>query len=192
MSPKAAVKRPGFKDVVAAYMSRPVYIGPYTELAEYFLDNTRLLPRDVVALMGYLQSVHPGASPITESEGREAVRRYSEEYFAPEIFNNLAGTLKVGSALKLTAFRNAMRTLPKRTFVFSDVQGELEGELEPAETKQLSRQMFEIGGVGIRNESGRIEYTDFVYRRVSGAGFTTRYGFLLHNALVVAWNRPWA
>ena len=34
-------------------------------------------------------------------------------------------------------------------------------------------------------------YTDFVYRRVSGAGFTIRHGFLLHNAVVVAWNRPW-
>ncbi|MDP9380745.1 MAG: hypothetical protein M3Q29_11465 [Chloroflexota bacterium] len=192
VSAKAAAKRPGFDDVVSAYMKGPIHIGPHSEMAEYFLDYTRLLPRDLVALMGYVQTVHPGSSLITEYEAREAVGRYSQDYFAPEIFNNLAGTLKVGSALKLTAFRNAMRTIPKRTFVFDDVQGELEGELEPAETKQLLRQMFEIGGIGIRNESGRIEYTDFVYRRVSGAGFTTRYGFLLHNSLVVAWNRPWA
>ncbi len=192
VSAKAAAKRPGVKNVVPTYMSTRVHIGPYTEMAEYFLDHTRLLPRDVVALMGFLQKVHPGASSVTEAEARDTIRQYSEEYFAPEIFNNLAGTLREGSALKLTAFRNAMRTLPKRTFVFDDVQGELEGELQPTETKQLLRQMFEIGGIGIRNESGRTDYTDFVYRRISGAGFTTRYGFLLHNSLVVAWNRPWS
>ena len=52
--------------------------------------------------------------------------------------------------------------------------------------------MFEIGGVGVRNPSGNRDYTDFVFRKVSGAGFTIRYEFILHDALVRAWNRPWS
>jgi hypothetical protein len=188
---KAAVNRPAVKDVVSQYLRTPISIGPYTELAEYLLDYTRLLPRDLIALLGYLQAEHPGSSPVTQSEARQAVTTYCDEYFQAEIFNNLAGILRVDAAGKLAAFRDALRTLPTRFFTFDDVQSELIDQLTPAETKALLRQMFEVGGIGIRNASGRLEYTDFVFRRVGGGSFTTRYGFLLHNALTRAWNRPW-
>ena len=191
VSAKAAVGRPEVGDLVKTYLSQPVYIGPHTEMAEFLLDNTRLLPRDLIALMGYVQQCHPGSSPVTEADAKAAVVRYCAEYFEGEIFDNLAGILGPGNSRRLTSFRDAMRSLPTRIFTFQDVQSELEGELEPAETKALLRQMFEIGGIGIRNQSGRVEHTDFVYRRISGGGFTTRYGFLLHDALTRAWNRPW-
>lgn len=189
---KAAVGRPQVKDLVRTYMSAPISIGPYTELAEFLLDNTRLLPRDVVALMAVAQEVHPGSSPISQEHALELVRRYCVEYFEGEIFNNLAGILRTGNPRKLSVFRDAMRSLPRRTFSFHDIRSELDGELEPSEVKALLRQMFEVGGIGIRNTAGRVEHTDFVYRKVSGAGFTTRNGFLLHNALTRAWNRPWS
>lgn len=64
---------------------------------------------------------------------------------------------------------------------------ELRGELDPAESKSLLKQMFETGGIGIKNG----QHTDFVFRRTAGAGFTTRYEFMLHDALTRAWNRPW-
>lgn len=191
-SAKAAVGRPAVKDVVSQYLKQPIAIGPYTELAEFFLDNTRLLPRDVIALLGYLQAAHPGSTPVTQHEAKRAVTMYCEEYFQAEIFNNLAGILKTDGARKLAAFRDALRTLPTRKFTFDDVQSEVEDELTPGETKALLRQLFEVGGIGIRNASGRVEYTDFVFRRVGGGSFTTRYGFLLHNALTRAWNRPWS
>ncbi|VXB54441.1 hypothetical protein ARTHRO9V_350001 [Arthrobacter sp. 9V] len=56
-----------------------------------------------------------------------------------------------------------------------------------ADIKKLLKQMFEVGGVSVRNGG----YTDFVFRRVSGAGFSTRYEFIRHDALTRAWNRPW-
>jgi len=85
-----------------------------------------------------------------------------------------------------------LRTLPTRFFSFDDVALELRGALEEQEVRALLKQMFETGGIGVRNASGAgADYTDFVFRKISGAGFTLRHGFLLHNALVVAWGRPW-
>ena len=71
------------------------------------------------------------------------------------------------------------------------MQEEVAGDLAPIETKQLLKQMFKIGGIGIRTAAKSTEHTDFVFRRVGGGGFTMRNGFLLHDALTRAWNRPW-
>lgn len=123
---------------------------------------------------------------------KTAAMRYSKEYFVGEIFNNLAGILNDGDSRKMAAFRDAVRTVPTRQFRFDDVQSELDGELDAHMTKRLLKQMFEVGGMGIVNKSGSGgQYTDFVFRNVTGAGFSTKHDFVLHNALTMAWNRPW-
>jgi len=189
---KAKVRRPEIRDVVKTYLDQPISIGPHTQIPEYFLDNTRLLPRDLIALLNILKEFHGGTSSVTEHEARQCVKKYCSEYFVGEIFNNLAGILPRDGARKVADFRDALRTLPTRFFGFSDITSELDGVLDTGEVRALLKQMFEVGGIGVRNSSGRgPEYTDFCFRRVSGAGFTLRHGFLLHNALVVAWNRPW-
>jgi hypothetical protein len=187
LTAKASVNRPEVTDIVKQYMQTPIGIGPHTEMAEYLLDNTRLLPRDAVALMGYIQRSYKGLKGITENSAKNAVHAYGEEYFIGEIFDNLAGVLPSSKATQLSSFKDVLRTVPSRIFTFDEVKSDLEGELSPVEVKSLLKQMFETGGIGIVN--GR--NTDFVFRRVSGAGFTTRYKFMLHDALTRAWNRPW-
>jgi hypothetical protein len=184
---KAAASTSGVSNLVRQYLSRPVSIGPHTSMPEFLLDNTRLLPRDAVAMMHYLQRTYAGGNPIPESSAKVAVAHYCEQYFVGEIFDNLAGVLPPGSARKLASFKDALRTAPTRRFDFKFVCDELAGELDPPEIKQLLRQMFEVGGIGIVNRG----YTDFTFRKVSGAGFTTRDKFILHDALVRAWNIPW-
>ncbi|ONI64877.1 hypothetical protein CSIV_09200 [Microbacterium sp. CSI-V] len=184
---KAQVGAPDVTSVVGQYLSKSVTVGPHMELPEYLLDHTRLLPRDAVALMRHLQKAYRGNGKVPEENAKAAVRSYSEEYFVGEIFDNLAGVLDEDRARNLGAFKDALRTSPSRFFTFEYVCAEVKGELDETEVKQLLKQMFEIGGIGIRNGS----YTDFVYRRVGGAGFTTRHGFMLHDALTRAWNRPW-
>jgi hypothetical protein len=88
----------------------------------------------------------------------------------------------------MQSFKDALRTAPTRRFHYKTICDELSGELEPFEIKQLLRQMFETGGIGIVNRG----YTDFAFRKVSGAGFTIRNKFILHDALTRAWNRPWS
>lgn len=187
LSTKAGVHHPEVRNIVTQYLNTPISIGPHTDLPEFLLDNTRLLPRDAVALMGYLQQSYRGNGQVTEQSAKNAVRDYSEQYFVGEIFDNIAGVLPSEDARHIAGFRDALRTSPSRVFSFSYMCEELAGDLEPAKIKQLLRQMFETGGIGIKNGG----YVDFVFRRISGAGFTTRCEFILHDALTRAWNRPW-
>jgi|GEM_PF-5616727 len=187
LSKKVAVGKPEVTNVVSQYLNRDVVIGPHRNLAEFLLDNTRLLPRDLVALMGHLQRDYQGNGTVPEDNAKRAVQTYAEEYFVGEIFDNLAGVLEPGYARQVASFKDALRTAPSRFFTFDYLTNELSGELDPIQVKALLKQMFETGGIGIRNGS----YTDFVFRKISGAGFTTRYEFMLHDALTRAWHRPW-
>ncbi|MFD6091601.1 P-loop ATPase, Sll1717 family [Oerskovia sp. NPDC060338] len=189
---KVGVRHPTVTDVVKMYLAGSISIGPHREMPEYLLDYTRLLPRDLIALMGYVQKAYGGTALVPEAKAKEAVGAYCEQYFVGEVFDNLAGLLGAERAQDLGSFRDALRTLPTRYFAFEDVVAELDGELDRREIKLLLRQMFNTGAIGIRNSHGlREDYYDFVYRKVSGAGFSTRHTFVLHNALVRAWNRPW-
>lgn len=187
LSTKVGVSKPEVSNIVSQYLARPVEIGPHRDLAEYLLDNTRLLPRDLIALMGYLQREYGGNGRVPEENAKRAVQAYAEEYFVGEIFDNLAGVLEAGHARHVASFKDALRTAPTRLFTFNYMTQELEGELTPVQIKALLKQMFETGGIGVKNGS----HTDFVFRKISGAGFTTRYQFMLHDALTRAWNRPW-
>ncbi|MET3975396.1 hypothetical protein [Cellulosimicrobium sp. 4261] len=184
---KAAVAHPEVKSVLGQYLKRDVKIGPHSDMAEYLLDHTRLLPRDAVALMRHLQRNYGGNGRVPESNAQTAVRKYCEEYFVGEIFDNLAGVLPARRARSLSAFKDALRTSPSRFFTYQFVCDETAGELASSEVKLLLRQMFEVGGIGIRNGG----HTDFVFRRTAGGGFSVRGEFILHDALTRAWNRPW-
>lgn len=192
VSKKAAVSRPEVTDVVRQYLASQMDKPAFPSVAEFLLSYTRLLPRDMIAMMGYVQAEHPGSAQVNEREAVAAASRYSEEYFVGEIMNNLSGVLKGSEAHKIASFRDALRSAPSRLFSFDYLRSELEGELEPAQIKELLRRMFETGGVGVSNPLGSGgRYTDFIFRRVSGAAFTHRYDFLLHDALTRAWHRPW-
>jgi energy-coupling factor transporter ATP-binding protein EcfA2 len=184
---KAAVRRPEVKNIVTQYLAAPIQIGPHSDLPTFLLENTRLLPRDVIALMTYLQRGYKGNGTVPGENAKRSVEAYTQEYFVGEIFDNLAGILPPTRTRQLANFKDALRTAPSRLFDFEYVTSELEGDLEPNEVKQLLRQMFETGGIGIHHNG----YTDFVFRKISGGGFTVRYQFMLHDALTRAWNRKW-
>lgn len=185
---KAAVGKPKVKDVVAQYLGRETMVWVYPDIPTLVLDHTRLLPRDVVAAMKFFQLEYGGGSLVPEENAKRAIKRYCQEYFVGEIFDNLAGILAPEKARSLASFREALRTAPTRVFSFAYMVEELAGELDTTEVKQLLKQMFDIGGLGIRNGA----HTDFVYRSVGGAGFSPRHDYLLHDALTRAWNRPWS
>ncbi|QSR30909.1 hypothetical protein CFI00_10460 [Nocardioides sp. S5] len=185
---KAAVGRPRVTDVVSQYLGRETRVWVYPDIPTLILDHTRLLPRDVVAAMKLFQLEYGGSSIVPEENAKRAIKRYCEEYFVGEIFDNLAGILEPKKARSLASFREALRTAPTRVFSFEYVKTELAGELDASEVRQLLKQMFDVGGLGIRNGP----HTDFVYRSVGGAGFSPRHDYLLHDALTRAWNRPWS
>lgn len=187
VSRKAAVAKPEVTNIVNQYLKKPFEKGPHRDLAEYLLDNTRLLPRDLVALLTELQRSYKRQGQVPQANALMAVKAYCSEYFVGEIFDNLAGILPPNHARQLGNFKDALRTAPSRRFNFDYMTSELDGQLTPNQIRNLLKQMFETGGIGIQNGN----YTDFVFRQTSGGGFSTRYTFLLHDALVLAWNRPW-
>ena len=189
---KAAVARPEVSDLVRQYLSLPVQKPEFPSVAEYLLSYTRLLPRDIVALMRHVQHASPGSSPVTSDAAKAAAKEYSEQYFVGELMNNLSGVLISSEAHKVADFRDAIRSAPTRYFSFRYMTEELNGVLTPEQVRALLRRMFETGGLAVSNAttSGK-RYTDFTFRRVSGGAFSTRYDYLLHDALTRAWNRPW-
>jgi hypothetical protein len=189
---KAAVARPEVSNLVHQYLSSPVQKPEFPRVAEYLLSYTRLLPRDIVALMGHVQNASPGSSPVTSDAAKAAAKEYSEQYFVGELMNNLSGVLPSSEAYKVVDFRDAMRGAPTRYFNFKYMTEELNGVLTPEQVRALLRRMFETGGLAVSNKatSGK-RHTDFTFRCVLGGTFSTRHDYLLHDALTRAWNRPW-
>ncbi len=180
-----------FSDIRDDYLATPIGIGRSNNIPEYFLSYTRMLPRDIVALLRQLQSTHPGATQVTENEAREAVRRYAEYYFVAEVINNLHGVIGTGGAAKVAAFKEALATLPSRIFNADALMRELAGVFEKEELRPLLRRMYDIGAIGIRRGSAGNIHTTFVFRRTEGGAFSFLADYVLHSALVVAWNIPW-
>jgi hypothetical protein len=190
---KAKVSQPALKSFTSTYLTTDIGQGPYSRIPEYFLAYTRLLPRDLIALLIHLQDVHPGSAAVSEKTAVAAVHNYAEQYFVGEIRNNLAGILsdQAGRQQKTQAFFEALKGVRSAEFTLHDIQQDLDGDVTEPETKRLLRQLFEIGGIGIRTKNGRyVERTDFIYRKAGPVAFNARRTFLLHNALIVAWNKP--
>jgi hypothetical protein len=189
---KIRVSEPSIKRFTETYLNTDIGQGPYSSIPDYFLAYTRLLPRDLIAMMTHLQAVHPGSAPVSEHNAVTTVRNYAEQYFVGEIANNLAGVLadRAGRQQKTRVFFETVKSVKFAEFTLHEIQQELDGELTEAETKQLLRQMFEVGAIGIRTRNNNhVERTDFVYRKASPVAFNPRRIFLLHNALIVAWNK---
>lgn len=177
-------------DVRKAYFSEAVGIGPHTELPSYLLAQTRLIPRDMVALMQCLQKHHKGSGQVRERTAVAAVKQYSDTYFIREMRNNLSHVLP-GESEKISVFFDALSTLPSRQFNAKSLEPEVEGLLGRQELRALLNQLFLAGGIGVQSRSGGVVHTNFVFRRTSGGGFSFVADYLLHNALVSNLNVNW-
>lgn len=177
-----------FGDIRKAYLDSDFRFLRYDSIPEYFMDHTRLLPRDMVALLTALREVHPGAGKVTASEAKAAVRRYSELYFLTEISNNLSRILPGESGGKVSALLEAMAALDSPRFSSEQLEKDLEGELDRSDLRALLRQLHIVGALGVRGGNGSNKHTNFSYRRIVGGGFKFPGNYVLHNALLEAWN----
>ncbi|WP_147440472.1 P-loop ATPase, Sll1717 family [Mycetocola tolaasinivorans] len=188
---KIQVDNPEVKSVVATYLSTDIGQGPYNTVPEYLLSNTRLLPRDLIALMKEVQKEHPGSAQATESAVVQAVRKYSEQYFVGEILNNLHGILKkTPDRPKIVrSFMAGLSSLDNAVFSLHGLQREIDHGVSESDTILLLEQLYEIGAIGnrIENADGYAR-TNFKFRRSNSITINVRRPMMLHNALIVAWN----
>jgi hypothetical protein len=180
------------RDIRTDYFSTPFSVASYDSMSDYFLAHTRLLPRDLIALMREVQTAHPGSEPVTTVEARAAVRAYCDSYFVREISDNLGRILPGASAIKVGALIDALSSLSSRRFKADDLMPELDEVMTRSELRILLKQLFQVGAIGVRQGSGPHKNTNFIFRRQSGGGFSFLAEFTIHNALVEAWNLPWA
>lgn len=177
-------------DVRKAYLAEPIGIGSHRDIPSYLLAQTRLIPRDIVALMTAVQKFHKGAGQVREQSAVAAVKQYADTYFIREMRNNLSHILP-GQSDKVSAFFDALGVLPSREFNAHSLHPELEGIVERQELRALLNQLFLAGGLGVRSRSGGSVHTNFIFRKTSGGGFSFVADYVLHNALVSALNLNW-
>ena len=129
------------------------------------LHHTRHLPRDVLQLMKSLQRFAPSSpsEALSEDQVRSGIRHYSNDYFLPELRDELHGYLRgadIETAIKLLASLRAPR------FTLHDLELQARRlRLGPVELEALVHTLFECSGIGMvdRSAPGRPVVT-FKYR----------------------------
>lgn len=84
---------------------------------DYLLENTRHTPRDLVNLLSYVQEASVDGEVISPKEINKAVKKYSVEYFWPEIEDELDGYF---DRLNLKILKKALIHFNKTSFMLND------------------------------------------------------------------------
>ncbi|MDG4721375.1 MULTISPECIES: P-loop ATPase, Sll1717 family [Thalassospira] len=84
---------------------------------EFLLDTTRHTPRDFLTLLNYIQDQTKGDNP-TRDEIYDAIRHYSEDYFVPEIKDELFG---YASSNQIEELIDALSKLGQREFKLDEL-----------------------------------------------------------------------
>jgi hypothetical protein len=123
-------------------------------IRRFLLDHTRHLPRDVLQLMKSLQRFAP-TSPseaLSENQLLSGIRHYSNDYFLPELRDELHGYLRppdIEKAIKLLASLRAPR------FTLRDLELQADRlRLGSVEVEALVHTLFECSGIGMVDRSG--------------------------------------
>jgi hypothetical protein len=123
-------------------------------IRRFLLHHTRHLPRDVLQLMKSLQRFAPSSpsDAVNEDQLRSGIRHYSNDYFLPELRDELHGYLPptdIEKAIKLLAsLREPRFTLRDLDFQAARLR------LGSVELDALVHTLFECSGIGMVDPSG--------------------------------------
>jgi hypothetical protein len=123
-------------------------------IRRFLLHHTRHLPRDVLQLMKSLQRFAPSSpsEALSEDQLRSGIRHYSNDYFLPELRDELHGYLRatdIETAIKLLASLRAPR------FTLRDLELQAQRlRLGSVEIDALVHTLFECSGIGMVDPSG--------------------------------------
>lgn len=153
------------------------------------LDNTRHTPRDFLQLLRIIQSAckDGGLSP---DNIRNGIRRYSIEYFLPEIIDELQGYIDSNEIKEFFRLAGALR---QRDFSQKELHALAAAENSTLTSDKIDvalRALFECSAIGnIQTmKSGQVHFT-FRYRN-RHTPFNIRERMLLHRGLWRALNLP--
>ncbi|WP_189168091.1 P-loop ATPase, Sll1717 family [Pilimelia anulata] len=161
---------------------------------QYLLNMTRHTPRDLLRLFEEIRKVesseiYGNGNPrgeLRQDVIREGVLQYSTKYFVGAISNEFVGF--EGGPESASVALSALKKVDKQEFdadEFEVALKELDGATVPA-TRLLSL-LFYAGAIGNRVAGKTESYMHFYHRRDDSEVYL-KGAFVLHNALVHAWN----
>lgn len=156
---KARVLHPSAPDVFETYFPSRVSGRP---IHKYLLDYTRHTPRDFLQLLRRMQEFSDGPRKLTVAQIKSGVRWYSNDYFLPEIKDELVGFMDaedVDLALRL------LTTMKFKHFHLEDAIAEAARSSVDLDVRKTFRVLFDCSAIGTveRSESSTAYFT-FRYR----------------------------
>src|SRR6185503_1087636 len=153
------------------------------------LDTTRHTPRDFLQILKYIQSTCSG--PAADSASlKSGLRRYSVEYFLPEIVDELEG-YATGSEVK--EFFQLVGSLRSRDFLAKQIYDLLSKEgttLTKEKVDTILRALFECSAIGnVQPRTDGRQFLTFRFRN-RHATFNIKEPLILHRGLWRALNLP--
>jgi hypothetical protein len=158
---KARVHAPDLPDIFAAYFPSEVRGRP---VLKYLLDYTRHTPRDLLSLLKYIQEFTEGSKELSDGQIHSGIRKYSIDYFLPEIEDELEGFVEkqqVDMGFDLVSSFNQQHFDLKalRRYASDDAR------FSSLNLEHFLEQMFEASGIGnVRREGSSSDYFTFKYR----------------------------
>ncbi|MFZ2471257.1 MAG: toll/interleukin-1 receptor domain-containing protein [Methanothrix sp.] len=146
------------------------------------LDNTRCRPRDIIMLLNYIKENTKGSVP-TKGEIKNSIKIYSNNYFLPEIKDEVAGFLSSEEFDKIISLLYRMNSMK---FKFSDLNAKKDQDekLIDFDLKKAVEALYNCSAVGcVRNNASGKERVTFRYRN-PGTSFDPEAGLRIHYGLL--------
>ena len=148
--------------------------------AQFLLEHTRHTPRDFIQLLNGCKDFDTGGK-IGRQTVIKGIRKYSIDYFLPEIEDELVGYANYDLFLK---FKNAASKLKKREFEYSSLYSNFEPDQNYGEPElyELLKALFKCSAIGNKWKIGGSDRYEFVYRNPH-AEFDKSKTIVIHKGL---------
>ncbi len=149
-------------------------------VVKYLTDLTRHTPRDFLMLLVHIQTCCD-AEVVTKAALLAGAKSYSEQYFLPEIKDELVGYVKPGD---FEAFLNCLGEIHERRFTTPRVTAAAkEFGIPKGRLDIMLHTLFSASAIGMTwNSEGRQERFEFKFRNPH-AVFNPRRTILLHKGM---------
>lgn len=189
--------------VAVADLRAKIAIGrPVSIFAEYFpkklfgkgapqslLDATRHTPRDFLQLLKNIQSCCDN-NAVSTDQVRNGMRKYSVEYFMPEMIDELQGYVSSEEAKEFFKLAGSLRQRDFSRAEILAIAAAESAELSIAKIDTVLKALFECSGLGnIQILADRRVFFTFRYRN-RHAPFNINQRMILHRGLWRALNLP--
>lgn len=157
--------------------------------AQALLDATRHTPRDFLQLLKNIQSCCVDGVVSTDHV-RNGMRKYSVEYFLPEMIDELQGYVTSDEAKEFFKLAGSLRQRDFSRAEILAIAASESAELSIAKIDTVLKALFECSGIGnIQVMTGRRVFFTFRYRN-RHAPFNINQRMILHRGLWQALNLP--